>query len=247
MERRPVRCAIYTRQSVARPRNTDFSSCQAQREACLELIGAHEPEGWVGAVADAHDAIIDEELFSEARSAVDARRTRAPGRRPLKTGDLFLLRGLLRCVHCDRLMTTSSSRALPEPSLGPKPPRGPMPPRYDRCRGKRTCRGTQVAAEDIERRVLAWLRKPSGGISDEATFVLTRYEPHWKVLFPESVRRAVAQFVWEVRWDGQKNEFVVLLDETAIGEEHAKIRRGDAESAARPKPHRRKVRRRARY
>ena len=47
MERRTVRCAIYTRQSVARPNDTDFSSCEAQREACLELIGAHAPEAWV--------------------------------------------------------------------------------------------------------------------------------------------------------------------------------------------------------
>lgn len=47
MDRRPVRCAIYTRQSVVRPDDTDFTSCDAQREACLDLVRAHGPEGWV--------------------------------------------------------------------------------------------------------------------------------------------------------------------------------------------------------
>lgn len=47
MDRRPVRCAIYTRQSVARPDDPDFTSCDAQREACLELIRAHAARGWV--------------------------------------------------------------------------------------------------------------------------------------------------------------------------------------------------------
>src|SRR3972149_803166 len=46
MERRLIRCAIYTRQSVARPNDTDFTSCDAQREACLELVGARAPDGW---------------------------------------------------------------------------------------------------------------------------------------------------------------------------------------------------------
>lgn len=213
-------------------------------KAVLRILRNRVYLGRIGAVGDAHDAIIDEEVFTKARSAVDARRTRVPSQRPSKAGDLFLLRRLLRCVHCDRFMTTSSSRALPASPLGPKPPRGPLPPRYYRCRGNGACCGSQVAAEDIEGRVLAWLRKPTADISPEASFVLTRYEPLWEVLFPETIRRAVAQFVWEVRWNGPKDEFAVLLDETAIAEEHAKITRGDEEWAARPKPRRRKTRRR---
>ena len=46
MERRVIRCAIYTRQSVVRPNDTDFTSCDAQREACLELVRARAPDGW---------------------------------------------------------------------------------------------------------------------------------------------------------------------------------------------------------
>ncbi len=47
MERRTVRCAIYTRQSVTRPDGTDFTSRDAQRDACIDMVRAHAPEGWV--------------------------------------------------------------------------------------------------------------------------------------------------------------------------------------------------------
>ncbi len=73
--------------------------------------------------------------------------------------------------------------------------------------------------------------------------MLTSYAPIWEVLFPETVRRSVAQLVWEVRWDGPKNEFAVVLDETAIAEAHASIMRREEERANRPKPRRRKRRR----
>jgi hypothetical protein len=50
------------------------------------------------------------------------------------------------------------------------------------------------------------------------------------VLFPETVRRAVARLVWEVRWDGPKNDFTAVLDETAIAEAHASITRWEEEA-----------------
>jgi len=140
-------------------------------------------------------------------------------------------------------MTTSSSRALPEAPTRPKRRKLVVPPRYYRCRGQPACRGTQVAAEDIEQRVLAWLRKPTDDISPEARLVLTSYAPLWEVLFPQVVQRLLAQLVWEIQWDGQKDRFTVLLDETAIAEEHAKIKRRDEERASRPKPRRKKARR----
>jgi hypothetical protein len=102
------------------------------------------------------------------------------------------------------------------------------PPRYYRCRGQR---------------VLAWLRKPTGEISSEANVVLTRYAPIWEVLFPQVVNRLVAQLVWEVRWDGPKDSFAVVLDETAIAEEHAKLKLRDEEHANRTKPRRKKAKR----
>jgi hypothetical protein len=63
------------------------------------------------------------------------------------------------------------------------------------------------------------------------------------VLFPQVVNRLVAQLVWEVRWDGPKDSFAVVLDETAIAEEHAKLKLRDEEHANRTKPRRKKAKR----
>lgn len=90
-------------------------------KAVLRILSNPVYLGQMGAVADAHDAIVDEEVFDKAREAVEARRTRAPGRRPVDGDDPFLLRRLLRCVQCSRLMTTSSAHALPEAPANPKP------------------------------------------------------------------------------------------------------------------------------
>jgi hypothetical protein len=116
-----------------------------------------------------------------------------------------------------------------------------MPPRYYRCRGDRACRGTQIAADDIEQRVLAWLRQPKGAISPEARFVLARYAPIWEVLFPQVVNHLVAQLVWEVRWDGPRDSFTVVLDATAFAEEHAKLKLRDEEDAKRTKSQRKRT------
>jgi hypothetical protein len=201
-------------------------------KAVLRVLGNRTYLGRMGHVDGAHDAIVDEDLFARVRAAVDGRRTRVPSRRPQQEGDLFLLRRLLRCVHCDRLMTTSSSRALPEAPVGPKPRKIAPPPRYYRCRARKSCAGSQIAAADIERRVLAWLRKPMGSVSPEALIVLTSYSTIWAVLFPENVRCAVAQLVWEVRWDGPRDTFTVVLDETAIAEAHSSILRREQEMNA---------------
>ncbi len=201
-------------------------------KAVLRALGNRTYVGRMGHVDDAHDPIVDEDLFARARAAVEGRQTRKPSRRSQQEGDLFLLRRLLRCIHCDRLMTTSSSRALPEAPTGRKPSKIAPPPRYYRCRGRKSCRGSQIAAEDIERRVLGWLRKPTGAVSREALTVLTSYSTIWDVLFPESVRRAVAQLVWEVQWNGPADTFAVMLDETAIAEAHSSIMQRQEERAA---------------
>ncbi|MCC7386347.1 MAG: recombinase family protein [Deltaproteobacteria bacterium] len=44
---RITRCAIYTRQSVARANDSDFTSCEAQRDICLSRIHANALQGWV--------------------------------------------------------------------------------------------------------------------------------------------------------------------------------------------------------
>ncbi len=44
-ERPLKRCAIYTRQSVAR--ETDLTSCEVQRELCEAFVGSMQYEGWI--------------------------------------------------------------------------------------------------------------------------------------------------------------------------------------------------------
>lgn len=44
LDRPRVRCAVYTRQSV--DRDLDYSSCDAQREACEAFVGSMQYEGW---------------------------------------------------------------------------------------------------------------------------------------------------------------------------------------------------------
>lgn len=44
LDRPRVRCAVYTRQSVNR--ELDYSSCDAQREACEAFVGSMQYEGW---------------------------------------------------------------------------------------------------------------------------------------------------------------------------------------------------------
>ncbi len=60
--RQPVRCAIYTRQSVARAGDDDaLASCAVQREKCLDFIRARDRHGW-----RALDEHFDDEGYSGA-------------------------------------------------------------------------------------------------------------------------------------------------------------------------------------
>lgn len=93
-----------------------------------------------------------------------------------------------------------------------------------------------MAADDIEQRVLAWLRKPTGNPTPEARFVLERFAPLWEVLFPRLERVLVTKLVREVQWDGRKGKFGVILDEVVIAEELARFKRGDEERASQAKP-----------
>lgn len=44
-DRSVLRCAIYTRQSVARSEH-DLASCEVQRETCENCVRAMQYEGW---------------------------------------------------------------------------------------------------------------------------------------------------------------------------------------------------------
>jgi site-specific DNA recombinase len=93
-----------------------------------------------------HAGIVDPELFARVAEMLDAGRRDTRGRTRNKHG--FLLRGLVRCVACKSVMTSSTSA-----------PRG-KPYRYYTCtevnrRGRKECSVRSVPAEELERFVVA--------------------------------------------------------------------------------------------
>lgn len=189
--------------------------------AVLRVLENRVYLGGIGGTRAAHNEVVSAELFAKANAAIDARRTRAPGRRAVvEDRDPFLLRGLLRCERCGRLMTTASGK--------PKTRRS-KPPRFYRCRGINACRGTQVTGGEIEQRVLRWLQAPRRGLGAEAAFVLVAFKPIWRALRPRTIRALVQQLVWEVRWDASHDRFEVMLDEIAIHEHAEELRRSSAD------------------
>ncbi|MCA3012304.1 MAG: recombinase family protein [Myxococcaceae bacterium] len=88
----PVRCAIYTRQSVVRGGGDPaLASCVLQREKCLDFVRAHERHGW---------RALDERFDDEGYSGATVER---PGLERLV--ELIAQRGLDRLVvyRLDRL------------------------------------------------------------------------------------------------------------------------------------------------
>jgi hypothetical protein len=150
----------------------------------LRVLGNRTYVGRMGAVDGAHDGIIAKELFEKARAAIEGRRTRAPTKRDPTGPDPFTLRGLLHCAECGRRMTTSSSKALVEAPPRRRGPKPRLPPRYYRCRGKADCEGGQVAAGDIEGRVIDWMASNPSGVSLMAAAVLGAYAPHLRKASP---------------------------------------------------------------
>ena len=75
-----------------------------------------------GTVEGVHDGIIDADLAQRAWRAIEERRTRQPeSRGPALDWDRdpYMLRGLLRCAGCGRVMTTSASaRVQPSTPAG---------------------------------------------------------------------------------------------------------------------------------
>lgn len=100
-----------------------------------------------------HSALIDREVFEAVQSmlATQNRRDRAPYTQMSRASKEYLLRGILRCGHCGRLMTTASVR------------RGMEAHRYYRCltrntRGKDACPTRQIPAGGLESFVVDQVR-----------------------------------------------------------------------------------------
>jgi site-specific DNA recombinase len=200
--------------------NTKVGTVAARKgwtaRSVLRLLANRTHLGEISGVPDRHEAIVSAELFGRARAAVAARRTRSPGRKGRSTTDLFVLRGLLHCARCQRKMSTSSSRALPD--QGNRRWVADTRPRYYRCRGAQPCPGSQVSAQELEHRVLAWFHKPTEYVTPDARKVLGLVAREWGGYSRERRPAVLAQLVWEIRWDGPMNRFSVMLDETAIRE-----------------------------
>lgn len=173
------------------------------------------------------------EVDEASREVTAAQRTRAPTKRGPARPDPFLLRGLLHCcAKCARRMTTSSSKALVEAPPRRRGPKPRLPLRYYRCRGAAACEDSQVAVENIESRVIAWMTSNPSGISATSSAVLSAYAPHLKKAPPARQGRLLSQLVWEVRWDGRRGRFTVKFDELAMAQEHARLEAPETNDAA---------------
>jgi site-specific DNA recombinase len=190
--------------------------------AVLRLLQNRVYLGEIGGTRATHDAVIEAALFEQANAQIRARRSREPGRRGLAgEHDAFLLRGLLRCTRCGRLMTTA---------VGQTKQRRAEAPRFYRCRGLEACTGTQVAAGEFEQRVVRWLLSPEHSkTSADTSLVLSTWRSLWPLLRPQTIRMFVRQAVWEVGWDARRDRIEVMVDDIAFHElaEAMRPRSGD--------------------
>jgi site-specific DNA recombinase len=94
-----------------------------------------------------HAALIDREVYHRVQNLIAGRRTGVPRRRASGAGITWILRGLLRCGGCGRLMSTHTVRS------------GPVIHGYYRCRStsgsREACKGVMISAYEIETAVLS--------------------------------------------------------------------------------------------
>ena len=163
-------------------------------------------------ISGVHQALLNEDLAKNALIQIESRRSRKPGRRkPLKQ-DPFMLRGILRCGKCDRLMTTSSSR-----KRGDSTPKGKN--RYYRCRGNSTapaCKpAVQVAAHLVEAQVFWLLTHPwkIKGTSRKTKQLLKDLSFEWQQLSVAKTASLVRELVWSATWDPEQKKVRIKIDE----------------------------------
>lgn len=108
--------------------------------AGLVMCGSRLREG-------CHSGLIDRELYDRVQNAIAGRRTGVHRRQRSGTGITWILRGLLRCGGCGRLMSTHTVRS------------GSVLHGYYRCRstagGREACKGVMISAYEIEAAVLS--------------------------------------------------------------------------------------------
>ena len=117
----------------------------------LAILGNHVYAGLVmhgSRLRDGcHVALIDREVYDRVQNVIAGRRTHVAGKRASGAGITWILRGLLRCGGCGRLMSTHTVRS------------GPVIHGYYRCRstagGREACKGVMISAYEIETAVLS--------------------------------------------------------------------------------------------
>jgi hypothetical protein len=191
-----------------------------------------------GTVEGVHEPIVDEDLARRAFAALDARRTREPSPRskaPEWDQDPWMLRGLLRCTGCGRVMTTTASAAVTMENADELP----APARYARSRYCRPrcarlpsrCCGdaarpacsppVQVAARHVEARVLTVLREAhiSWFRDDRSRGFLEALAPAWAAWQHDDVgaRNAMVRgLVWAAEWDRELGLTTLVLDDITV-------------------------------
>jgi site-specific DNA recombinase len=159
-----------------------------------------------------HEPIIDTQLAEKAFAQLGARRFRKPGRLQKAVKDSFMLRGILRCGNCDRVMTTSTSRK--KVTVGQ-----PEVYRYYRCRGNADslpCRPTvQVAAHIVERQVERLLADPWKIIpaSQKVKRMLTLFSNKWETLSEQEKAALIRELIWSATWNPQQQKTQIYIDE----------------------------------
>jgi len=171
-----------------------------------------------GTVEGVHDGIIDADLAQRAWRAIDERRTRQPEPRgPALEWDRdpYMLRGLLRCAGCERVMTTSASTKVTIDNAE-------LVPRYYRCRGdaeRPACTpSVQVSAQKVEAIVLAVLKKadPRTITDRRSRALLEHLRPSWNTWSRAERNRTVRDLVWSIRWSPRRGLPGFTLDTIAI-------------------------------
>ena len=188
-----------------------------------------------GTVEGVHEGIIDADLARRAWRAIDERRTRQPeARGPALDWDRdpYMLRGLLRCAGCERVMTTRASTRVTIDNADEVPaPARSARSRYCRPRCARLpyrCRGdaerpactpsVQVSAQKVEAIVLGVLKKADPRtISDRRSRALLEHlRPSWDTWSRAERNRMVRDLVWSIRWSPRRGLAGFTLDTIAI-------------------------------
>lgn len=154
-----------------------------------------------------HEAIVTSTLFEQVRQAIEARRSRAPGRTAPKIN--WPLRGLLVCGECGRVMSPSIS--------GYKNFRY----RYYRCRsrafGRPPCKDTGISAYEIEEFVRTTLSSDSWEFADPtAALQMREFATAWRRLDDRQQMTKLAVVLKTVRFDSIGGTVSIMLAEDAL-------------------------------